>query len=233
MTSRTTTAGLVATHVGWVVNRLQGGYLPSGSRTNRTSEAARWLAVLRRADASRPAADPRVWEMTLAEIPEELLSDGAEPSAAERAIHAALVTYAGHQQSRPTPMHVPGRSLGRAAGELARRGSTEGELSTAVLRRFQAVGTATGASQRLYHLRSLVSLLRREQIPLDYARLAADLYWLETGRGVDGVRMRWGRDLHRRPGATSEADGPTDHSTVSQVRTDHGFSANAETGQTQ
>lgn len=214
MTTRTDEARLVNMHVARVVSLLQGGYLPSGTRPRASSESVQRLALLRRADPARPAADPRIWEVTLAGIPEELLADRRDPSTAERAVHAALALYAVHQQSQPQPMHVPGRSLGRAAGELARRRTGGSELDKAVLRRFQSVATATGPGQRLYFLRSLVTLLRSEDIPLDYARLASDLYWLEVPGRADRIRMDWGRDLHRRGNA--ETDGRTTAVTTSE-----------------
>ncbi|HRW18492.1 MAG TPA: type I-E CRISPR-associated protein Cse2/CasB [Dermatophilaceae bacterium] len=169
-----------------------------------TSDALATLATLRHADAGDPAADVRVWQVTFDGIPDELLADrpGATASRAERAVHAALVLWSRHQQAKTSPMHVSGRSLGLAARDLSRKVEPGDELSGAVLRRFHSVATATGDQQRLYHLRSLVSLFRAHDVALDYARLAEDLYRLETPR-ADAVQLSWGRDLHRRDRSTT------------------------------
>ena len=91
------------------VSGLQARY-----RNNRSSGVSD-LAALRRASTAEPGADPRIWELTLAGIPTPA-GAGDEPTAEERAAHAALTLYAVHQQSQSLPMHVPGQgSAGRCA----------------------------------------------------------------------------------------------------------------------
>jgi CRISPR system Cascade subunit CasB len=95
-------------------------------------------------------------------------------------------------------MHTPGPSLGRAVAQLSRRLGGSDQIQPSLLRRFHSVATATNQEQRLHHLRSLITLLRANEVPLDYARLSIDLYRLSTG-GADRVLLSWGRDLYRRP----------------------------------
>jgi len=205
MTTQASTRTVVGDHVGRVVTVLQARYLPSVSRARPDSGAAAALARLRRAPVD-DLAEGGVFDLVYDDLPERLMSDAGEPTAAESAIHAALVLYAGHQQSRGEPMHVYGRSLGRAARELAIiRG--DGALDEAAVTRFQRVATATGRAARLAQLRSFIALLRSHGIPLDYARLARDLYDLDQPDGAARVRLRWGRDLHTR--ISSEHAAPT------------------------
>lgn len=198
---------LVGHHVAQVIQRLQHQYLPTANRAVPTAHAAASLAALRGAKVGDPAGDVRVWQVTMSGIPEKLLSDSsAGPTHAEYAVHAALVLWARHQQSRTKPMHVPGISLGGAVRELSQSLGKADEIDPAILRRFHSVATATSQEQRLYHLRSLCSLFRAHEVPLDYVRLATDLYLMSATQS-DMVLMRWGRDLYRRPSAR-EGDPP-------------------------
>jgi CRISPR system Cascade subunit CasB len=197
----------IGTHVGRLVAELQRRYLPSGARVRPEPYAAATLARLRQTPAD-DVTSGGTFDLLYDGLPERLISDRDGPTRAESAIHAALVLYAGHQQSRGEPMHVPGRSLGRAARDLAMiRG--DGELDESMVRRIHRVATASGSGSRLHQLRSLVALLRAHSIPLDYARLARDLYDLEWPASADTVRLRWGRDLHSRIPTAPSSPTPT------------------------
>ena len=182
------------------VNHLQRGYLA----TPRDPWAVRTLAALRHVDATRPGTDPNLWEVTLGHLPDDLVGHGASPATyAERAVHAAVVLYAIHQQSRPGPMHATGIGLGQAARMLSARRSTSTEWDPGTVSRFQHLCRAQQWAIRLENLRELVTLMRSEDVPLDYGRLAADLWRLQTSAS-DRVLLSWGRQLHHLP-----SDAPT------------------------
>lgn len=181
------------------------------------SETVAQLARLRRADVTQPG-DPTVWDVTLGDLPDELRGSGDRPSHAEAAQHAALVLFAAHLQSADGPRHVQGRTLGRAMGQLARRQATDTGLddyaSTSTARRFRVFATATTYDQALGHLRGLVALMRSHAIPLDYGRLAGDLFSMQTPAGLRRLQWRWGSDFHRSPvDSTTPADTPASEST--------------------
>ena len=194
--------------VGSQASRLQAGY----TRSPRDDWAQRTLAQLRRADASVPGVDPVLWQVTLEGLPESVRGTGDAPSYGEAAAHGALVMYAIHQQSKSEPMHRQGVGLGQAVRDLARARSSDGTPDPGVLSRFHALVRAQSRAARLYSLRALVGMLRAESIPLDYGRLATDLWLLDTKKS-DGVRLRWGRQLHlHKPSAesTESTDAPTE-----------------------
>lgn len=176
------------------VNRLQNGY----TRTPRDEWAQRMLAQLRRADAGNPGADPELWQVTLDGMREELLGHGDKPSRSESSAHAALVLYALHQQSKSEPMHRRGVGLGQAVRQLSASRAREGSkgVDPGTLARFHSLVRAQSQSARIYNTRGLIGLLRSSSIPLDYGLLATDLWLLDT-RHADGVRLRWGRQLHQ------------------------------------
>ncbi|MCW4353526.1 type I-E CRISPR-associated protein Cse2/CasB [Hoyosella sp. YIM 151337] len=161
------------------------------------AEAGATLAKLRRAVTAEPGSVPEVWAETLGALPEALcarLSHPEMPTLFERAAHSAITLYALHQQShRARRMHKHGVSLGTAARMLSAATGRE----NAVRSRFQAVALAQTSNGITYHLRALISMLRSEEIALDYGQIAVDLRHLYGGRRANSVRLRWGRDYHR------------------------------------
>ena len=170
-------------------------------------EAVSALARLRRGIGRTPGFDFTLERYV--QVPEHLLGyrpdDDAEATDAEHAVHDAVTLYALHQQSRRERMHVDGRGLGQALSDLSRKSaSPEG-----VRRRFAALGTASTYHESTYHLRSLITMLREHQIPLDYGLLADDLKTLRSPAGRPTVQAIWGREFFRsRP--STDVDAPTD-----------------------
>lgn len=188
-------------HVARTVGALQARVLG----TVPQPEAVSALARLRRGLGRPPGFDFTLDRYL--QVPEDLLgyrpADDAEAADTEHAVHDAVTLYALHQQSRRERMHLDGRGLGQALADLVRRSaSPEG-----VRRRFAALGTASTYPESIYHLRSLTTMLREQQIPLDYGLLADDLTIL---RGLDGqskVQAIWGREFFRsRPGTDADTE---------------------------
>lgn len=218
------TARLVGRHVGAVVSRLQGGYLPASS--NPTSAAVQTLALLRRALGTAGAVDPRSWALVLDGLPDELVEPATgsmtEPTRAERAIFTALTTYAVHQQSQTRPMHVPGIGLGEATRRVARqraRADAPGGLDEATLQRMHRISLAHTDEMRAQALRSAVQLMRSAEPPvaLDYSRLAEDVYWLQVPAAASRVHLRWGRGLHARSADEKSATGASQEELTTQT----------------
>jgi len=189
--------------------RLQEGY----QRDTAASVAA--LARLRNALGRSPADTPEVWSILLPVIGDDLGS-GDEPSPREWAAHTALTLFALHQQSvHDQGMHQSGVSFGRAVGLLIRRnGGFDEQEASPLLRRFQALVTASSFREASNHARGFVTLFRRSdsqgrRISLDYGRLTDDLVALQDRR-ASSVRLQWGRDLHGRAAHDSaDSDKPT------------------------
>lgn len=188
-------------HVARTVGALQNRVLSTVSQP----EAISALARLRRGIGRTPGFDFTL-ERYL-HLPEPLLGHQPPDDAtdAEYAVHDAITLYALHQQSRRERMHADGRGLGQALARLMPKStSPEG-----VRRRFAALGTASTYHESIHHLRSLITMLREHQIPLDYGLLAEDL---KTLRGRDGqakVQAIWGREFFRsRPSADAGTADP-------------------------
>lgn len=156
------------------------------------------LANLRRGVGREPGDLPELWGAFLNEMPTDLESKTGEPTRAEWAIYLALTFYALHQQGHDLPaqdMHRIKVGLGTAVRRLLKENEKLEESS--VLRRFNALATAEAMPERIHHLRGLVQMLSAVGEPLDYVRLAEDLYWLQSSAVAPKIRLRWGQDFYR------------------------------------
>ncbi|MDO0930169.1 type I-E CRISPR-associated protein Cse2/CasB [Streptomyces sp. TG1A-8] len=185
-------AKLAAAHIGpW-----QEGYLKD------RSQAVAALARLRRGAGREAGETPDLWNLIDTD-PLHTPAEGARPLSeqemvrAENALHAALTLWAFHQQSRGVPMHRrhtrerPG-GLGAAVRRLM---PTDG-IDEPIHKRLVRAGTAPDLVTLIQRLRDIVNLLRRDDVPLDYALLAGQLYLWQWPDGPAAVRRRWGRSFH-------------------------------------
>lgn len=171
------------------------------------------LATLRRGVGRKPGDMPDLWGLLFADMPEEMMSRTAEPTAAEWAAYTALTLYATHQQGTEINrqnMHTcqdAGR-LGKAVARLVKNADDRERIA----RRFNAFATASDMMEAAHHLRGLIQLLRAEEIPLNYIRLAGDLYRFQNPKYAPDVRLSWGQDFYwRKPDETdNEQEGQVD-----------------------
>lgn len=148
------------------------------------------LAALRAGLGRQAGEVPALWPYYRAVVKDELARRGI-PSAGQRAEHAALALYGLHQQSKSTPMHVPGASFGVAIRELHRSGKFSEE---AVNRRVSIAAQSPTVNALLTHVRGLVSQLRTIDRPVDYTKLLTDIYHWNWSRSQVRVRRRWGTE---------------------------------------
>lgn len=179
-------------------SQLQGSYLRGESAAKSN------LAQLRKINPTHDLGVLTAWESVFVDAPETLIGRGDKPTRSERVLVVTLHLYATHQQSQNQPMHVVGQGLGTALRRLANPLKAESREKP-VMRRYHALTTATDLPEMVHRLRGLVSQLRAEGIPLDYAQLALDLYLLQKENTRTGVRLAWARDLSR-PEKKEESD---------------------------
>ncbi|MER6240843.1 type I-E CRISPR-associated protein Cse2/CasB [Streptomyces clavifer] len=201
---------------------LQRGYLADQSQ----DVAA--LARLRRGAGREAGQLPDLWSL-IDTGPLHVPPDDARPLneidlvRAEDALHVSLTLWALHQQSRPTGMHQADRKDSRRGlGTAVRRMMKPGEIDEPLRKRLVRAGTAPDLTSLAQRLRDIVVLLRRADIPLDYALLAGQLYTWQRPGGADIVRREWGSSFHAwhdknavQPGAAGpfQAGDETTHTT--------------------
>lgn len=156
-----------------------------------------WLSQLRRAAVKPVGGDPATWDFIFGDMPEDLVGWGDSPSFAEETCHHVLGLYARHQQSKDSSMHDPHVGLGQAVAELILESDGQSVSEGSIRKRFNILSASTSVDAMVTHLRHLVSMLRAKEIPLDYVRLAKDIYLFHFIDQRDSVRLRWARDLYR------------------------------------
>lgn len=177
--------------------KLQSGYLSDSSSPGHHKARAD-LAQLRSYASLDMSDNPLALGKALfvmeGEFSEQLAGHGDEPSPSEHAAYAALTLFAIHMQSASQEVHLKGVSFAQACGKLYRK--LEG-ASDSIKPRIDAMLLAGHERARLIHIRSLITLMRTQDIGFDYGRLATDLRALADPKKRAGVQLRWGRDFAR------------------------------------
>ncbi|MEU5002052.1 type I-E CRISPR-associated protein Cse2/CasB [Streptomyces sp. NPDC021622] len=188
-TSSRAPLGSVGALVDDQIRRLQQGYLADRSAAVAT------LARLRRGAGRAPMAVPDLWGLIdLSELSADPQLAGEDAQVrAQNAAYAALTLWALHQQSRQKPMH---RRDGLGLGGAVRRLMPGNDIDEPVRKRFVRAGAAPTWDALTVRLREVVTLLRREEITLDYALLADQLHTWQHPHRRAAVRDAWGRSFH-------------------------------------
>lgn len=167
------------------------------------------LAQLRQGLGKKPGEVPETWGLLLEGMPAVLQGNKDIPSPAENAVFTALTLYGSHMQSADSNMHVRQEewySLGTSLRKLVK----ESEDEQRIVRRLKAAAGTKSLTELSVHLRSLISLLRAESIPLDYVELARNLYYFQFPKYRSDVCLGWARAFYRSP-ETGNANAEKDH----------------------
>ena len=181
---------------------LKLNWLMSGLPDN-TARAS--FARLRRGAGHLPGEIPQIWGEFLLDLPEELMGSKTKISSAEWSVYIALTLFAMHQQGKDRktqPMHKEGISLGAAANRLIKSEDDRQRIAN----RFYPAATASDIQELSNRLRGLVTILKSEDIPLDYVMLAKDLYLFQYPDHNATVKLNWGRDFCKIRKATKIAE---------------------------
>ncbi|MGW9436110.1 type I-E CRISPR-associated protein Cse2/CasB [Streptomyces sp. NPDC055607] len=213
------TARLAQEHLG----RWQHGYLSDDAK------AVGALARLRRGAGKPPGQLPDLWDLIDTQSLHTARRNGRplsenELARAEDALHTALTLWALHQQSRGTGMHqTHRRERPRGLGAAVHRLMPANDIDDSLRKRLVRAGNAPDLTTLAQRLRDIVTLLRREDVPLDYALLAGQLYQWQWPGGADRVRIAWGRSFHAwqdHRDHRSEQDNPAASSAALPAATD-------------
>jgi CRISPR system Cascade subunit CasB len=199
-----------------LVYRFVAGKVKALSSTESRQTAS--LAKLRRGVGKPPGASPDVWELTLAELPEELAGYQGEPSRAEWAIHLALTLFALHQQGKNSSVNAEGVSFGQA---VSRSAGPDQKNESGIKSRFNATLTAQGIGELAHHVRGLIQLMKANEVRMDYPLFAKDIFEYQFKERQDKVRLRWGEAYYRintTPEPEPQAEAQTEVQTEVQTK---------------
>lgn len=158
------------------------------------------LAKLRRGVGKDPSETPDIWEITIGNMPEELIGyEGTGDfvaNEAEIAIHTVLTLYSVHQQGNSASVNSPGRSFASAVRGLI---SPDKSNEESIKRRFDAMITSDSLLELSTHARGLIQLMKASDFvkTFDYSTFAKDLYKYQYYDGRMEVRLRWGLDFYK------------------------------------
>jgi len=170
----------VAKKIGWLTSSM-----PNLEPRQRAA-----LAKLRRGVGCEPGELPEVWDITLADLPEELLGSDGEVSQAEQAIHTSLTLFALHQQGKAYSVSLKKVSFGSAVRKLVQ--PDKGNEQT-IKRRFDAALTSKDFQEFARHARSLILIAKANDICLDYPKFAKDLYKYQNPDLRTKIMLEWGQ----------------------------------------
>ena len=142
-----------------------------------TSTGRAVLANLRNSIGKPITQTVGAWAFIFDKIPEEFQGQYENPSREENAILIALQMYALHQQGNDVSVNISSidnrwKNIGDSLRSLRFLDDGKG-----IDRRFNAMITASGFEEIIYHLRQLIKILKsKSEQKINYAKLAEDLY---------------------------------------------------------
>lgn len=171
------------------------GKIESISKSLDSGRTKAVLAQLRRGVGKKPGEMPELWGLLLENMPESFMGTTGEPSREEWAIYAALTLFALHQQGHGESMNANDKEnrLGCAVRKLAHNEDEEERVRF----KLSLAASSDDIEELSYRLKTIVRLLSAENIKLDYADLANDMFFFQFENSVDKVRLKWGQDFYR------------------------------------
>lgn len=196
MSSPTSVDNSLAGFISYTIGNLQEEYV------KKTPRAKQRLAAFRQVGNRSIGESPETWDVLYSSaFPEKLIGRGSTPTKSETAAFLTLTLYAVHQQSKDKGVHVTAdkgkrpNNLGAAVRQFATLTDTD-LFESSLYRRFNSVVQSQTIESLAYHLRSLIKLLRSEDIVLDYVLLAKDLYNWQDPERRKAVQLNWARQLY-------------------------------------
>lgn len=166
-----------------------------------TSTGRAVLANLRNSIGKPITQTVGAWAFIFDKIPEEFQGQYENPSREENAILIALQMYALHQQGNDVSVNISSvdnrwKNIGDSLRSLRFLDDGKG-----IDRRFNAMITASGFEEIIYHLRQLIKILKsKSEQKINYAKLAEDLYDLQNDYKFEKVRFNWARSYYSNKG---------------------------------
>ena len=166
-----------------------------------TGNGKAYMAELRKGVGKEPGELPMLFGTLLEDMPEEFMSRSGIPTKEEWACYAALTLFAWHQQGKDVKtdcMHTGDDiSVGTAFRKL-KLVLDDANAEERIFKKLQIIITAMDVHGFSRHLRSMIKMLAQNNISLNYALLAADIYEWQFPDSRDAVNLRWGQDFYKR-----------------------------------
>lgn len=166
-----------------------------------TGNGKAYMAELRKGVGKEPGELPILFGTLLEDMPEDFMSKDGIPTKEEWACYVAITLFAWHQQGKNLKtdcMHTGDHISVGAAFRKLKLDSDDANAEERVLKKLQIIITAMDINGFSRHLRSMIKMLAQNNIRLNYALLAADIYEWQFQDSRDAVNLRWGQDFYKR-----------------------------------
>lgn len=170
-----------------IINQLWRGGHPDPALMNRLRTAP--------TITSHGATD--IWPLLFSTIDPKYLSHSSKPTKMEIAIFSALHCYAIYQHGSIKCMNATGNVSTKFMTTIARF-RNQANNSKPIDRRIQPLLASIDISTTVNALYRLINILHAQgdTTPLDFAALAADLYYLQFQSTKDNVILHWGQQYY-------------------------------------
>ena len=166
-----------------------------------TGNGKAYMAELRKGVGKEPGELPILFGTLLEDMPEDFMSRNGIPTKEEWSCYIALTLFAWHQQGKGLKtdcMHTGDQiSVGTAFKKL-KIALNDANAEERILKKLQIIITSMDINGFSQHLRSMIKMLAQNNIKLNYALLAADIYEWQFQDSRDAVNLRWGQDFYKR-----------------------------------
>lgn len=163
------------------------------------------LAKLRRGMGHQPGEVPELYGILLENMPEVFWNNQGEVTEEEWSCYVALTLFAWHQQGNDLIkecVHTEQKyeSIGKTMKKLSyalNREDKDPDAEKRMQRRLQMLMTSKDMPELFYHLKSMVTLIRKEKIAINYSELAQDIYLFQFQDTRPQVSLKWAQDFYR------------------------------------
>lgn len=166
-----------------------------------TGNGKAYMAELRKGVGKKPGELPTLFGTLLEDMPEDFMSKDGIPTKEEWACYAALTLFAWHQQGKDLKtdcMHTEEPISVGAAFRKLKFALNDANAEERLLKKLQIIVTSTDVNGFSQHLRSMIKMLAQNNIRLNYALLARDIYQWQFQDSRDAVNLRWGQDFYKK-----------------------------------
>ncbi len=159
------------------------------------SQRSAELAKLRNSTGKPLGEAEDVWPVFFRYLPPEFLSENGRETYEENAIYITLQLYALCMQGASSGV-ISDDDYGSIGKTIA--AGRDKDDPGALDRRFNALITATDFNELTYHLRHLISIVKRKgSIAINFPRLAQDLFSIQMGNKKK-MCLKWASDYYSR-----------------------------------
>lgn len=166
---------------------------------DRSPQGNAEMAWLRRGVGKKPGEIPELWGL-FENMPDDFIGYTKFPTKEEWSCYTALTLFGLHQQGMNISsqcMHVQDVSIGKSLRMLS-DALGDDKAESRVLKQLNILSTSKNRDEYAYHFRRIINLLKSKSIPLDYGRLAADLYLLQCDEYTSNIKLHWARDFYKK-----------------------------------